>query len=268
VHDLIFLRRPQDYDRSWLALTRLLLPRVMSRAAAIACDSRATRDDVVKRLGLPRRKTLVIYPGVDGLFTGATASSPLPYPYVLCLGPWARRKNLEVVVRAFASLARVHGDTRLVITGGPAPGVQSYAEEELTRLLPEEMRDRLVLPRFIAREALAQWVGGASVLAYPSLDEGFGLPPLEAMAAGVPVVVADTPAVVEATSGAALIAPKQNPAAWAECLSLVLDRPQVAQRLREVGLRHSARFTWGACASSFLQLYRRVARASRRKQSA
>ena len=170
-----------------------------------------------------------------------------------------RRKNLDVVVRAFASLARQHADTRLVITGGPAPGVQSYSEEELVGLLPNELRHRLVLPRFVARNDLAALVAGASVLAYPSVDEGFGLPPLEAMAAGVPVVVADTPAVVEATGGVALVAPKGDPGAWADRLSLVLERPHVAERLREAGLRHSARFTWEACATSFLKLYRHVA---------
>jgi glycosyltransferase involved in cell wall biosynthesis len=259
VHDLIFLRRPEEYGRAWLTVTRLLLPRVLRRATCVACDSEATRKDVLALNGLRRAQTVVVYPGIDGQFAGVPARRrPLPYPYILCLGPWVKRKNLGVVVRAFARLARDHGDVRLVITGGPSPGVQSDIRTDLVALLPDELRHRLILPGFVERDALPALVAGASVLAYPSVDEGFGLPPLEAMAAAVPVVVADTPAVVEATGGAALVAPKEDFHAWAEQLSIVLERPEVAERCRAAGLRHSAHFTWDACASAFLAIYRRI----------
>jgi glycosyltransferase involved in cell wall biosynthesis len=259
IHDLIFLRRPEDYNRAWLGLTMALLPRVLRRASAVACDSKATREDVVRRLNLPRGKTVVIYPGVDSKPDGsAMGSPPLAYPYILCLGPWVLRKNLEVVLRAFAQIAPQHGDLRLVITGGPVTGVQSYSKDLLKSFVPPELRSRVVLPGFVTRSELARWVMGAGVLAYPSVDEGFGLPPLEAMAAGVPVVVADTPAVVEVTGGAALVAPSSDASAWASRLSLVLERRDVAERLRAAGLRQSARFTWEACATKFAQLYRRL----------
>jgi glycosyltransferase involved in cell wall biosynthesis len=168
------------------------------------------------------------------------------------------RKNLEVVLGAFAQMAREHGGLRLVITGGPVPGVQSYSRDRLMEVVPEELRSRVVLPGFVTRRELARWMTSASVLAYPSVDEGFGLPPLEAMAAGVPVVVGNTPAVVEVTGGAALVAPSHDARAWAERLSLVLERRDVAERLRTAGLRQSARFTWKACAMKFAQLYRRL----------
>ena len=259
VHDLIFLRRPEDYNRAWLGLTMAMLPRVLRRAAVVACDSKATREDVVHRLKVPRRKTVVIYPGVDNKSgDSAWGTPPLAYPYILCLGPWVLRKNLEVVLRAFAQMARQHGDLRLVITGGPVSGVQSYGEDQLLSLVPEELRSRVVLPGFVRRSELAQWVASAGVLAYPSVDEGFGLPPLEAMVAGVPVVVADTPAVVEVTGGAALVAPSSDARAWADRLSLVLDRRDIAERLRAAGHRQSSLFTWEVCASKFAGLYRRL----------
>jgi glycosyltransferase involved in cell wall biosynthesis len=265
VHDLIFFRRPGDYSRAWLALTRLFLPRVLRRAAAVACDSQATRDDLISRLGVPGRKTVVIYPGIDGHFARSpSAGAILPYPYILCLGPLVRRKNLDVAIKAFAVLARDHANIRLVITGGPSPGVQSYTEAEITALLPDSLRERLVLTGYVGRRELAKLVSGASVLAYPSLDEGFGLPPLEAMAAGVPVVVADTPAVVEATGGAALVAPHDSPSEWADRLSLVLERHDVAERLRAAGLKQSSRYTWKSCALEFAALYRRLAVANAR----
>lgn len=260
VHDLIFLRRPRDYNPAWLSITRLLLPLVLRRASAVACDSQATRLDLVRRLGVRANRTVVIYPGIDPQpMDTVRVAPPLPRPYILCLGPWARRKNLEVVVQAFASLAPQHPDARLVITGGPAPGVQSYTKQELISLLPEHLRDRMLLPGYVDRDEIRGLLSGASVLAYPSVDEGFGLPPLEAMAAGVPVVVADTPAVVEATGGAALVAPSDDPSAWAFWLSLLLARQDVAGQLREAGLRRSARFTWEACAHRFVRLYGRLA---------
>ena len=259
VHDLIFLRRPEEYNPAWVALTRLILPHVLRRSATIACDSQATRDDIVRLMRVPVSKTTVIYPGIDRRFARSpTGAAPLAYSYILCLGPWVKRKNLDVVVRAFASLAREHANVRLVITGGPSPGVQSYVEAELRAPLPDPLLERLVLPGYVGRDELAALVAGARVLAYPSVDEGFGLPPLEAMAAGVPVVVADTPAVVEATGGAALVAPHDDVQAWADRLSLLLERHDVSERLRAAGLKQSARYSWERCALEFAALYRRL----------
>jgi glycosyltransferase involved in cell wall biosynthesis len=102
-------------------------------------------------------------------------------------------------------------------------------------------------------------VARATALCYPSRFEGFGLPPLEAMAAGVPVLAADTPAVAEVSGGAALLADPDDPEAWAQALRRLLAEPGLAEQLRRDGLRRSAQFTWAYCARQTARLYKRVA---------
>ncbi len=100
---------------------------------------------------------------------------------------------------------------------------------------------------------------GASVLCYPSRFEGFGLPPLEAMSFGVPVVAANTPAVAEVTGGAALLANPDDPSAWTQALERILRKTEEAAGLRAAGLARSDLFTWERCAQQTVRLYKRVA---------
>jgi glycosyltransferase involved in cell wall biosynthesis len=279
VHDLIFMRYPEDYQAGWLAITKALLASVLRRARAIIADSQATKDDLRAFFGVRHGKIVVIYPGIDGAIDDgrptiddrrSTIDDRRPTtddrpaitggrPYVLCLGPWVRRKNLEVVVQAFAWLAERVPGVDLVITGDTPRGMKGYTRQELLSYVSDEYRRRVKLVGYVSSEEKQALVGGASVLCYPSRFEGFGLPPLEAMAAGVPVVAADTPAVVEVTGGAALISDPDEPREWSAAIESVLLDPGLARRLREAGLRRSADFTWAACARRTALLYRSVA---------
>src|SRR5205085_11255695 len=127
VHDLIFRRFPRDYNPLWLKPTELLLPRVLRRARAVICDSEATRRDLLGSYRVRPSKAYVVYPGVDTAFGVPVSGEKMAEArrrfdiggasYILCLGPWVRRKRLEVVVEAFAEVAERVPDTQLVITG-------------------------------------------------------------------------------------------------------------------------------------------------------
>lgn len=267
VHDLIFMRYPTDYNRGWLVLALLTLPRVLKRAAAIIADSHATKADIVRFFGVRPSKIAVVYPGIDhhyreveqkmsdGKLIGAFQDSR----YILCLGPWVRRKNLEVVVEAFKRIAPRLPDLQLVITGKPARGMKGYTEDRLLGGLPAATRVRVQLPGFVEQRDLYSLVAGAGLLAYPSRWEGFGLPPLEAMLAGVPVVASLTPAVEEVTEGAAMLCDADNPHEWAKTLEQVLSDPKTAANLREAGRKRAAQFSWKKCARETADLYHRVA---------
>ncbi len=270
VHDLIFMRYPQDYQRGWLTITKALLPFVLRRAKAIIADSHATRRDIQAFFGVSERKIAVIYPGIDPpdlteaeKLSAHQSANNIPAggaPYVLCLGPWVRRKNLEVVVKAFALLASDLKDLHLVITGDTPRGMKGYTRDELLGLLPARYHNRLHLVGYVSQKRRNALVAGANALCYPSRFEGFGLPPLEAMAAGVPVVASHTPAVAEVTGGAALLADPDDPRAWAQGLRRLWDEPLLAEQVRRDGLRRSASFTWERCARETANLYKRVAR--------
>jgi len=266
VHDLIFMRYPQDYHAGWLAITNALLPRVLRRAAAIIADSHATKADVTRFFDVREGKVVVIYPGIDAatpseLHQRDTSIQKLSgeAPYILCLGPWVRRKNLPVVVEAFSLLAPRIPELGLVITGERPRGMQGDTEEELLSHLSSEYRNRVHLVGYVSQADKEALVSHAGVLGYPSCFEGFGLPPLEAMSLGTPVVAAATPAVMEVAGGAALMVDPDDPAQWAAAIEQVLRSSGVADRLRAAGMRRSALFTWERCARQTAQLYKLVA---------
>ncbi|MGA7731136.1 MAG: glycosyltransferase family 1 protein [Chloroflexia bacterium] len=263
VHDLIFRRYPKDYNLPWLWITRLTLPAVLRRSHTIIADSHATKSDIERFYRIQPDKIVVIYPGVDETYTlqrNATSGSS-ERPYVLCLGPWVRRKNLRVVVRAFEQLALQIPDLDLVITGEQPVGMKGYSPAELVGMLPDEIRSRIKLMGYVAREKLPRLVANAVALAYPSRWEGFGLPPLEAMSAGVPVVASKSPSIEEVTAGAAYLCDPDNVSEWVEAFRRILLDPDRAQRMVELGLRRSADFTWERCAAQTAQVYHQVARA-------
>lgn len=269
VHDVIFRRYPQDYNPYWLKITGTLLPHVVRRASAIIADSDTTRRDLERFYPGSRGKTRVVYPGVDYTFrrlesSTRTAAIRRKYglseePYIICLGPWVRRKSLDVVVKAFAMLADELPGLHLVITGRPAAGMESGATAAALERLPGPTRARVNSVGYVQWDDVAPLVRGARLLAYPSLYEGFGLPPLEAMAVGVPAVVRDTPAVVEATGDAALVVGSGDPADWAAAMRRVLTDRAEEERLRREGLARSAQFTWSECANRTIDLYYEVA---------
>jgi glycosyltransferase involved in cell wall biosynthesis len=264
VHDLIFMRFPEDYQRGWLALTRALLPRVLRRATAIIADSHATKDEIEHFFGIRPAKIVVIYPGIDSEIeraytTKLTVTNWTGAPYMLCLGPWVQRKNLPVVAKAFSLLAPRLPEVQLVITGEKPRGMKGHTGEELLSHVSDEYHNRVHLVGYVSQAEKQALIANASVLCYPSRLEGFGLPPLEAMALGTPVVAAASPAVVEVTGGAALTVDPDDPAKWADAIEQLLSVPERPERLRSAGLRRSALFTWERCASQTADLYRRVA---------
>lgn len=269
VHDLIFRRFPADYAALWLAITRALFPLVLRRASAVIADSRATRRDLVRFYGVGPEKIKVVYPGVDDRCRAPVAAARIeqarhkydlgPSRYALCLGPWVRRKNLGVVIAAFGLLAARLPDLMLVITGRPTTGMRSGDVGQALASLSEEARSRVRTVGHVTSEELQALLAGASALAYPSRVEGFGLPPLEAMAAGVPAVVSSAEAVVEATGGAAIVVRSSDARGWAAALESVISDPDVAARLVAAGRDWSARFTWEECALQALAVYREVA---------
>lgn len=215
----------------------------MRRAAAVICVSEATAADAVEMFGLENIR--VIYEGVDDRFRRAVpldASTRrvlgLEGPYILHAGGASERKNLPALADAWARIAGSHPCITLALSGPPHP-----RRTELFRALP-----RVSLLGRVDGALLPGLIASAEAVVVPSLHEGFGLPVLEAMAAGTVVVAADTSSLPEVAGGAAVLVPPDGPGI-AEGLTAVLGGQVDTHGLVERGRLRSAEFTWERCAA-------------------
>jgi glycosyltransferase involved in cell wall biosynthesis len=272
MHDCIFERHAEANGRTAFSMAYRAFSRLAVRSAtALACPSEASRYDIQRFYGADLPAEAVLPHGVGTQFfslsTGPLAvGAELPGPYILHVGARRPHKNQALLVRALAQLRARHPDLGLVLVGQPDPRVPDEAGELVTALgLAEYVRQLTHADDELLKELYAN----AAVFAFPSLVEGFGMPILEAMAAGIPTVASDAEAVVEAASGGALIVPATMTERWVEALDQVLSDPATAQRLRERGRTVAATRTWAMSAERTLALLIKVANdsASRRENA-
>jgi glycosyltransferase involved in cell wall biosynthesis len=206
----------------------------------------------VEHFGADPAQVVVIPPGVK---VGPAGPRPAGPPYILGLGTTEPRKDFVSLVAAFERVAANHPEVELRVAG-PA-GWAETAVSEAIRSSP--VRDRIRRLGWV--EDVATLIAGAAVFAYPSVYEGFGLPPLEAMALGVPVVATSTGAIPEVLGDAAVLVVPGDPDGLAEALARVLDDSALRDQLIERGRRRAADFTWDAAGQAMAHAYRTAARA-------
>jgi glycosyltransferase involved in cell wall biosynthesis len=235
VHDVAALRHPGWYAPAYVAWQRALLPRIARRARLVVTVSEFSRRELRDLLGVD---AVVVPGGVGEAFRPDADPAParallgLERPYVLTVASRTARKNLGALAETARRLAA--DGVELVAAGGDRP--QFQAEPEVAGVRSVGRVDEALLPGLYA---------GAEAFVLPSVYEGFGLPVLEAMAAGVPVVAADAAALPETSAGAALLADPGDQRAVAEAVAAAMDRKQ---ELRASGLARAAGFSWEATA--------------------
>ena len=263
VHDLGFMVTPGSMPWRYRTYWKWAYRMAARRCAALTADSEFTRSDLVRLLGLDPARITVVPCGVDPIFAPATAAVDLderlrrmniPRPYVLFVGTLQPRKGIDTLFETFARIRRDHGDLSLVIAGArgwgyPKPGVMArhYGVEGAFR-----HRSGATLAE------IADLYRGARLFLCPSRYEGFGLPPLEAMACGTPVVVTDTSSLPEVCGDAALFAPVDRADLLAGQAERILSDPDLARRLAAKGTARAAEFTWPRAAARLISVYRRI----------
>jgi glycosyltransferase involved in cell wall biosynthesis len=234
VHDSAPFREPAWYGRVYGAWHRALVPRIARRARLVLVPSEHVRSELVELLGLDAGRVRAIPPGVDAAFADPPAPEPLlrrmglERPYVLAVGTDSPRKNLGLLDRIAPTLE--DSGLQVAIAGSGRPYLPRSEPGGVRRL------------GYVPDSDLPALYAGAAALAMPSLYEGFGLPCVEAMAAGTPVVAADRAALPEACGGAALLADPDDPDAFAA--ALVQAAGPERRRLTEAGRARAASLSW------------------------
>lgn len=250
VHDLAFVRHPELFPRDWRLLYRAGLRAVARRADAVLVPSRFTAEELgaLSRVDPGRVHVTPLASSLPlGEHTDVASTLDrlgVPRPYVLSVGTLEPRKNQARLVRAYRRLAG-EGRRHALVLNGP----DGWLDDELRRELGAEGPGRIVRTRDLGPRDLDALYRGADAFAYPALYEGFGLPVVEAIASGTPVVTVPDPALVEIAGGAAVVVPEDQLAAGI--------RRALAERdtLVAAGLERARAFTWEAAARATVAVY-------------
>jgi glycosyltransferase involved in cell wall biosynthesis len=265
VYDLVPLLFPHTMEWRNLLAMRLLLRASVQRADRVVAISETARADIHRLLGVPLERITVVYPGVAPSFGPCDAEEArvrvalafgLPAPYLLTVGTIEPRKNLLTVIKAFASLP---GDVRrgctLAVAG--ASGWRTSAIHAAAEPLIDEGSLRFL--GYVPDEDLSRLYAGAAMLLFPSAYEGFGMPIIEAMACGTPVVASDIPVLREVAADAAMFVSTTDVSAWREAVArLVRDAP-MRENLRGRGLRRAMDFSFADSARRMVTIWERAA---------
>lgn len=262
VHDMTFFDHPEWHERAKVPVFRRAIRRAAVLADALVCVSQHTAERLRAHLE-PHGRVFVVPHGVDHERFRAEEPSPgadeeamgalgIRAPYVLFLGTLEPRKAVPDLVHAFARVAEVHGELSLVLAGQPGWG----ADEVERAVTSSGLSARIVQTGYVPDDAVPALLRRASVVAYPAREEGFGLPALEALACGAPLVTTAGTAMAEMAGEAALLAPAGDVGALADALEEAMAGGRAAEERRQLGLATAAAHTWDGSADGHVAAYR------------
>ena len=258
VHDVSYARAPELFSRRDRALFKFVRGS-LRRAARVIAVSEFTRGDVSDLYGLDPDKVVAIPNGVSPRFrpladaeTRVGERFGIHRPYMLCVGALQARKNVPLAIEAYARLMGRGTDCELVIAGGDRGGNLDV----LDAILRTRLTGRVHLVGHVEDDELPALYSAARALVFPSLYEGFGLPALEAMASGTPVIASNTTGLAETVGDAGLTVDPTSAEAVAEAMRRVLDDGALRERLVAAGRARAAEFTWARAARATADVYR------------
>lgn len=263
VHDLSFALYPETFTPALVNYLERVVPWSVRRATHILADSESTRQDLIRLYGTPETKITVLYSGVHARFNttvdeDAVAKVREKYeigeaPFAFTVSTLQPRKNHQLLIRAFRDVAS-QTNHNLIIAGGRGWLYEKMLEEVEQQGLQERVR----FIGFVDDGDLPALYNAASLFVFPSLYEGFGLPVLEAMACGTPVVSSNASSLPEVTGDAAVQLSPHDEAAWTGAMLRVINDRALRNRLIATGHSQAQRFRWSGAARKLLELYGRV----------
>ena len=246
LHDLTPLESPEWYQASFSLWYRIFLPRLIRRVRRVVVPSEYIRQKVLARFSLPAEQAITIPCGVDTNRFQPGERYLDQTPYLLFVGTLQPRKNLPVLLNVWGDIKKRYPGQVLVIAGAAGRSFQ--------RVHLPGSQDQVRYTGYVPEAELPRLYAGATAFVFPSLDEGFGLPLMEAMASGVPVIASRAGAIPEVVGDAALLFDPNNPTELACELCRCLDQPELRSTLRLSGLERAKIFSWDTCAQRIWQV--------------
>ena len=260
LHDVLGLEHPEWFTRALALHSKLVLAPAVRRASVVLVPSAYTRDRLVDRLQVDPERIRLVPLGIEERFSpgeppdGLRERFGLERPYVLTVGTLQPRKNIERALHAFERLVASGSEHGLAIVGG-----RGWHDEPLAqRIRDSPAAERIVMTERVNDDDLIGLYRAAEVFVFPSRYEGFGLPPLEAMACGCPTIVSDAGSLPEVVGDAALIVPVGDGDALASAIKETLVNQRLRSGLIRRGRAHAAQFSWEKTAAQTLDVYKRV----------
>jgi len=237
--------------------------KAIRKAGKVITVSESTRRDIIENFNISEKKVQIIYDGVGeefdiiknkNLINRAKERNKISSPYLLNVGNPKPHKNWIRLIKAFASLGSIVKDHQLVLVGSPDPRYP-----EITRAIKQlRLEDKVIITGFVKENDMALLYNAADALIFPSLYEGFGLPVLEAMACGTPVVCSNTSSLPEVAGDAALMVDPADKESIAEGIKRILSDKKLRQSLSEKGLKRKGLFSWTKTAQQTLDVYNKA----------
>ncbi len=258
IHDLIAYFYPDLLPGQGLYYRKVLSGLLRSHAERIIAVSESTRDDLIREYGVSEDKVIAVHSGTGVELGFEEPGFPLPPRYILYVGSFLPYKNIRILLEAFSLLSP--SDLRLIIAG-PITGKNRRLSAELSdRILSMGLSDRVATVGYVPSSQLGTLYGRAQLLVLPSLYEGFGFPPLEAMRCGTPVAVSRIPALVETVGDAGLYFDPRSPHDMARVIERALSDRQLREEMVEKGRQRAKAFSWERTAERIYDVLWDVAR--------
>lgn len=266
VHDVIPLVLPLYAGSVAMRLYLRVVSQAVRGAAAVLTDSETSRADVLRVLRLPSARVTTVPLAVGPVFQPRPPAAIAPVlarlgarpPYLVNVGGFDVRKNLPFLIQAVARATASDPRWQLVIVGQPHTGNPRLYPDPRPIVAAAGLTERTVFTGFIDEDAKAALYAGADLCVFPTLYEGFGLPPLEAMACGAPVLAADRSSLPEVVGDGGALADPTDLDAFVDALAALLADPERRAALGRAGLARAARFSWAATADQTVTVYRRA----------
>jgi glycosyltransferase involved in cell wall biosynthesis len=260
IYDVSFALFPQFFRGFKQSYLRLGTRWSARRAQRVITISECARRDVHRLYGVPLDRITVAYPGVAETLGPSDPervaefrrAKDLPEKFLLYLGTLEPRKNLAMLVHAFAQLKRACPEAVLVLAGG----IGWLADDVFAAIEECGVTDSVRLPGFVPTAEKALWYAAATAFVFPSIYEGFGMPPLEALACGTPVIASNAASLPEAVGEAGLLLAPDDVRGWAAALQRVWTDAALRVELADRGVKQARQFTWSATSAQIARAYR------------